>query len=204
MTRRPHAPAAVIVALLGAAVLVLGAYIVWDTLRSQERVQDQEQVAASAIGAAQSLCAQVTALGGACVVNPADLPRTSSPGPAGAAGLPGPAGGRGPAGEDGAPGPQGVPGADGAPGAAGLPGPPGPPGEAGAAGATGRDGEPGAPGPAGEQGPPGPTGPTGPAGPFCPPGYHPEQAELNGAGYLLCAADSAPSPAPAPSPSPDT
>lgn len=194
MIRRPipHSPVVIILGLL-TVVLVLGSYIVWDTLQSREKAENQGVVASNAITAAQSLCAQVTALGGVCVIDPDQLPKPSPvagpAGPIGPAGLPGSAGPTGRTGPQGPPGPEG---------AAGLPGPPGPAGDPGQDGVNGADGTEGATGAQGEQGLPGPTGPAGPPGPFCTEGFHRELAQLEGHSYLLCAADEEPAPSPSP------
>lgn len=135
------------------------------------KAQQQEERADHAVQTAVQLCEQVRALGGACVVDPAEL--RGEPGPAG---VPGP---QGPQGADGDPGPAGPQGTPGAAGAAGAPGPAGPQG------------------PTGPQGPQGPPGAVGPAGPACPAGTHVETVTVLTDGGLktieVCAHDEPPS-----------
>lgn len=110
-----------------------------------KKAESEGQRADQAVQSAVQLCEQVRRLGGACVVDPAEL--RGEPGPAG---VPGP------------------PGADGVDGAAGDPGPAGLQGPTGPAGLTGPQGA------EGPQGPTGPPGMAGPAGPQCPTGTHAE------------------------------
>lgn len=196
---------------LSVLVVILGAYIVWDAYRSRDRADRNANVADTAVTAAESLCRQVRALGGVCVVDPQKLPEPQS-GPAGRDGrgvvsvevrgghlwvtytdgmsedagtLPiriGPAG------------PQGVAGI-------GSPGPSGPPGHNGEPGVPGANGEPGKDG---KDGTDGKDGPPGPPGPMCPEGYHPSPFFVDGREYLACARDEQPPPpTPTPTPTPE-
>lgn len=181
----------VLLIVLGALVLGLGLYVVYGAIRDRQRVERQAAVAQDAITAARALCRQVTALGGVCVPNPAELPRPSP-----VAGPPGEPGPPGPPGPTGTPGEPGAPGRSGPTGPPGAPGPPGPLGAPGLNGMDGADGAPGAPGEPGAQGPPGPSGPAGPA---CPESYHREAVPApDGRIYLVCVSDAEPEPTTAP------
>lgn len=159
--------------------MVVGALVL---SRLFHRTTSSEHRADKATSTAEQLCAQVRALGAACVVDPATLPAKGDPGaagergPVGPAGPPGPAGPAGPAGLTGATGPAGQQGAAGPTGPAGSTGNQGPPGADGQPGAPGTDGAtgaPGAPGTDGLAGAPGDIGAPGEIGPAGPPGAPP-------------------------------
>lgn len=130
------------IAAIAMAAAVLLAVALWWSLAT--RAEQEQERADAAVESAVQLCAQVRALGGACVVDPEDL--RGDPGPAGMPGPPGPPGPTGPAGDDGDDGQAG------SPGSAGSAGPVGP------SGVTGDTGPAGAPGDAGPTGPPGNNG----------------------------------------------
>lgn len=188
MWRRWSGSLWVTVALV-ALTLAMGVLLLRNTFHSERKAEVQSQVANTAIGAAESLCQQVRALGGSCVVEPSSLPSPAAvPGPPGPPGRPGPPGPIGPMPSP-VPGPRGSPGANATP----LPGPPGPPGPPGemASPVPGPPGQDGAPGKDGKDGAPGAPGP------LCPPGYLAEPVQINERLYLLCAA-LPPSPEPTP------
>ncbi len=82
------------------------------------RMQAEENRTANALDALAAACAQVEALGGRCVTEPAQV-TSNAPGERGPAG---------PRGEQGTGGPSGAPGLSGIDGPPGAPGPPGPAG----------------------------------------------------------------------------
>lgn len=196
--RRP----VVILVLVALLALCVG-IIVAQSIRAGQRADRNSGAASTAIDAAEQLCKQVRAYGGACAVNPGDLARPEK-GDAGAPGQRGEVGPRGPAGPApacllqvgqcrGPIGPRGLVG-------------PAPPclsepghcrGEPGTNGVDGKNGTDGANGRDGVDGTDGANGADGAPGPACPVGYHLEPLLLNDAGdYLICHADPAPSPSP--------
>lgn len=190
--RRPRRSLWIIAALV-ALTLAMGGLLLRATFHSEQKAERQSQVASTAIGAAESLCQQVRALGGSCIVEPKSLPSPAAvPGPPGPPGRPGPPG----PGVSGPPGPRGSPGAAATP-AAGPPGPPGLPGLPGdmPSPVPGPPGQDGAPGKDGQDGAPGPPGAP---GPLCGEGYRAEPLELGDPPrtYLLCALIPAATPSP--------
>jgi hypothetical protein len=131
------------------AVIWLVLSVSYHQRETDQKAARAARVADQATSAANDLAAQVRAMGGQPVVEPSNLPKPGTAGPAGPQGLPGPPG------VQGLPGPQGLRGLMGKPGVAGVPGP---------AGATGPQGPKGEPGKDGQDGADGAIGPVGPAG----------------------------------------
>lgn len=188
--------AAVIISLL------LGAYLVWASWDTSDRLTANEQrldslehaVAALSIAIDEARARdqiiptpeQILAAAG---VNADDLlPRPGEQGPPGVTGSTGPTGTTGATGEQGPigeTGAQGIPGEKGDTGEQGIPGIQGEKGDPGEQGIQGEQGLPGVKGDTGEQGPKGdtgergPVGPPGPAGSSCPSGFHGGTVAIN-------------------------